>query len=536
MKPFLRSSSFIALLALVYSAFLSSNAYAQTEPRSRVVVTDNLSQPESTPDRVPAKNALPELRTKISMAVSRPSLRKGSIGVKVISLDSGETVYERDADKYFMPASNMKSFTVAAALDKLGPDHRFVTSFYASEPPSNGVLKSDLIIFGRGDPSFSWRFNDGNWLKAFDDLADRLIALGIKRIEGDIVGDGSYYSSEPIPYGWEWDDLQWYYGAEVSALSVNDNVVVMRVSPSTEGLAPSVRFEPTSGLFRVFNTAKTVARGEKKTLKITKRIRDNAFEISGNLPQNDPGFSGPITVSNPPQVFADLLKQRLGLKGIVVSGTARGVDRFDRGEVLNTEELAEILAYPSPPLSIIAENTMKPSQNLYTEMILRSLGEAAGPENSSKASDEKGMAIVSELLAKAGVDPRDVVQYDGSGLSRHNLITPSSSAMLYKYLDTARFSAFWKNSLTIGGVDGTLRRRFKSSEALGNVRGKTGTLDQVSALSGYVTSKAGERFAFSIITNGIPDADSRVSAIDNIVLQIANLEGKTYLETVQAIK
>lgn len=527
----------IAMLFAILFASVPFTAFPQNEPRTRVVVTEDLSKPAATPASDAPVSALPLLRTRISMALARPALKRGTVGVKVISLDSGETVYERDAEKYFMPASNMKSFTVAAALDRLGPDYRFITSVYGTSRPENGVLKGDLIIFGRGDPAFSWRFNDGDWYMAIDNLADQLIASGLKKVDGNIVGDGSYYNTEPVPFGWEWDDLQWYYGAEVSALSVNDNVVVMKVAPASVGYAPTVAFEPSSSLFRVINTARTVARGEKKTLKITKRLRENTFEISGALPEGDPGFSGTVSVSNPPQVFADLLKQRLALKGVTVTGSANGLDRFDRnGEPLKTDGLIEIVSHPSPPLSLVAENTMKPSQNLYTELILRSLGEVTGGVSDfGKTSEEKGMAVVKELLKKAGVPADSIVQYDASGLSRHNLITPNASAMLYKYLDTARYSAFWKNSLTIGGVDGTLRRRFQGTAASGNVRGKTGTIDQVSALSGYVTSKAGERFAFAIITNGIPDSGARVSTIDEIVLQLANLENKTFFDPTPSV-
>ncbi|MCO6509187.1 MAG: D-alanyl-D-alanine carboxypeptidase/D-alanyl-D-alanine-endopeptidase [Aridibacter famidurans] len=532
-----RKAFLLATLALL--TLPPSYAVAQNEPRTRVVVTDSVAKPGSTPVSDSSATALPLLRTRISMTVASPALRRGTVGIKIISLDSGETVYERDAEKYFMPASNMKSFTVAAALERFGPEHRFTTSVYAPSKPEGGVVKGDLIIFGRGDPAFSWRYNGGDWLIAIDSLADKLIAAGVSRIDGNIVGDGSYFNTEAVPFGWEWDDLQWYYGAEVSALSVNDNVVVMKVSPSTTGLAPLVTFEPASSLFRVVNTAKTVPGGERKTLKIAKRPKDNVYEISGSLPSGDPGFSGTVAISNPPQVFADLLKQRLALKGVTVTGNALGVDRFDRGgEPLKTEELVELVSHPSPPLRIIAENTMKPSQNLYTEILLRSLGEITGdPSDLRRTSEDKGMAVINDLLVKAGVPLDSVVQYDASGLSRHNLITPNASAMLFKYLDTARYSAFWKNSLTIGGVDGTLRRRFKGTSASGNVRGKTGTIDQVSALSGYVTSKAGERFAFAIITNGIPDAGTRVSAIDEIVLQLANLEEKTFFDpTPQVVK
>lgn len=532
-----KSRSIDKIRCLIVFAFVALAAVwpaaAQDEPRSRVVVTDNVSKTVPTGDSRPTSAALPLLRTRISMALASPALRRGSVGVKVISLDTGETVYERDADKYFMPASNMKSFTMAAALESLGPDHRFITSVYSDAPPSNGVVTGDLTVFGRGDPSFSWRFNGGDWYKAIDDLADQIAATGIRRIDGNIVGDGSYFNTEPVPFGWEWDDLQWYYGAEISALSVNDNVVVMKIAAGKQGEAPEVTFEPSSNLFRVINTAQTVSRRSRKSLKIEKRVGENIFEVSGDLPSGSSGFRGPVTVSNPPQVFADLLRQRLIQKGVMVSGKALGYDRFDRGgEPLATDGLFEILKHPSPPFSIIAQNTMKPSQNLYTELILRSLGEIAGPSNSNRTSEDKGKSVVKDLLRKAGIDTDSIVQYDGSGLSRHNLITPGASALLYKYMDTAPYAMFWKNALTIGGVDGTLRKRFRGSSASGNVRGKTGTIDQVSALSGYVSSKAGERFVFSVIVNGIPSVSTRVATIDNIVLQIADLENKTFIEAV----
>lgn len=524
----LQSRTIAAAILLFLAAFQPLSALAQSEPRDRVVVTDGVTKTASNTPA--AASALPMVRTRISSTLARSSLRRGSVGVKVISLDSGEVVYERDAEKYFMPASNMKSFTVAAALDSLGPDYRFITSIYAVEKPSgDGVIKGDLTIFGRGDPSFSWRFNDGDWYAAIDRLADEIIAAGVRRIEGNIVGDDSFHNADPVPPGWELDDLHRYYGAEVSALTVNDNVVVLKVTPGAEGEAPAVVFEPASAAFRVVNSARTVKRGEPKTFAISKKVGENVYEISGAIPAGDSGYTGTFTISNPGEVFADLLKQRLELKGVITKGRAVGAGRSAHGGApLTTEGLVELVAHQSPPLSIIAQNVMKPSQNLYTELLLRSLGEIAGDKSSSKASDEKGKAIVAALLAKAGVPADSVVQYDASGMSRHNLITPNASAMLYKYMDAVPYSVFWKNSLTIGGVDGTLRNRFKNTNGSGNVRGKTGTLDQVSALSGYVTSKAGERFVFSVLTNGIPSAGLRVSTIDEIVLSIANLEAKTY--------
>lgn len=523
-----------AFLVIVLTAVLP--AMPQGDPRERVVVTEGVTKTVSGSPTV--SSALPAARTRISSILARSALRRGSVGVKIISLDSGEVVYERDAEKYFMPASNMKSFTVAAALDSLGPDYRFVTSVYAAQKPgSDGVVKGDLIVFGRGDPSFSWRFSDGDWYAAIDRLADEIIAAGVRRIEGNLIGDDSFHKGVAVPSGWELDDLQWYYGAEVSALTVNDNVVVMKVKPGAEGEAPEVTFEPSSGLFRVINSARTVKPGEPKTFAIEKKTGENVYEVSGAIPQGDPGFSGPITISRPAEVFADLLKQRLELKGVITTGRTVGSGRKAHGgKALDASDLVEIVAHPSPPLSIIAQNVMKPSQNLYTELLLRSMGEIAGDRSSEMNSDEKGMAIIKTLLAKAGIAGDSIVQHDGSGLSRHNLITPNASAMLYKYLDSVPYAVFWRNSLTIGGVDGTLRNRFKGTGTTADIRGKTGTLDQVSALSGYVTSKAGEKFAFSVITNGIPSSSLRVSTIDEIVLSLAGLEEKTYVANEPAME
>jgi D-alanyl-D-alanine carboxypeptidase/D-alanyl-D-alanine-endopeptidase (penicillin-binding protein 4) len=445
-----------------------------------------------------------------------------------MSLDSGEVVYERNSESYFMPASNMKSFTVAAALDKLGPNFQFVTTFYATAKPDvDGALKGDLVIFGRGDPSISDGFSEGAPYSAIDQIADKLIASGIKKIEGNIVGDESYFNTFAVPYGWEWDDLQWYYGAEISALTINDNAVGLKVSPTSPGNACEVTFSPASRLFAVVNKTQTVARGAKKTLAITKQLRKNVYEISGDVPAGD-GFNGVIAISEPAEVFADILKQRLELKGVTVTGRAVSANRSDHGgKQLETEGLTIIANNYSPPLSIIAGKIMKPSQNLYTELLLRALGETAHPSQADKTSEDKGKAVINELLQKAGVPADSLVQYDASGLSRHNLITPNASMTVYKYMDSSKNAEVWKNALTIGGVDGTLRRRFKNTSALANVRGKTGTIDQVSALSGYVTSKAGERFVFSILTNNIPNSGLRVSTIDEVVVLLANFEGNT---------
>ena len=462
------------------------------------------------------------------MTIANPELRRGNIGVKIVDARNGSVIYQRNAENYFMPASNMKSYTVATAIETLTPSFRFRTSIYAvNRPDSNGVLQGNLIIYGRGDPSFSSAFSEGNPLARVDQLVDKIVASGVKTINGSVVADETYFNSTSVPYGWEWDDLQWYYGAEVSSLTILDNTIGMTVKPGSVGTSAIFNIDPFNSLVRIKNTTRTTPRGSKRTLRIKKQLDANIFEISGDLPVGNRGFNGRIAVSNPALLFADILTRKLKEKGVNVSNQPRTIDRDDRDQKLDETTHVELASTLSPPLSEIAAKTMKPSQNLYTELLLRTIGERLRqPDDQQTTSDKIGSDAVQSLLLRAGVSPRSVIQYDGSGLSRHNLITPDSAVKLYQYMDRSRFGNVWRNSLTIGGVDGTLRNRFRNTTAQANVRGKTGTLDQVSALSGYVTSKSGKRFTFSVLTNNIPNRRLRNSTIDQIVLLLSNYDGE----------
>ena len=517
-------------VSLLIVICFSLEAFTQETSRDRIIDKTPKVQPTASPTPAATPQTLSYLRARIGGVLADSMLRRGRIGLKIVSLDSGKVVIERNADKYFMPASNMKSFTVATAIDKLTPNFRFVTSIYAnSKPDSNGTISGDLIVYGRGDPSISGNFYEGDDYKGIDALVAKIVASGVKRVDGNIVGDETHFNIKPIPIGWEWDDLQWYYGAEISALTVNDNAVLLKIVPGEVGSALVVSISPGNRQYRIINRARTSPKGTRRQIKVTKKLGDNVVEISGTMPENDRGFKGRITVTRPARLFAELLAQRLRLKGVAITGTSRAVNREDRnGLKLKTEDLVEIAKLKSPPLSFIAQKTMKPSQNLYTELILRALGEELGDKSDDeKTSDQRGIEIVQDVLRQAGAMPDSVVQYDASGLSRHNLITPNSVVKLFKYMDKSRYAGFWRNSLTIAGVDGTLKRRFKGTSAQANVRGKTGTLDQVSALSGYVRSKSGERFVFSILTNNVPSVRLRVSAIDRIVILISDFNGKT---------
>jgi D-alanyl-D-alanine carboxypeptidase/D-alanyl-D-alanine-endopeptidase (penicillin-binding protein 4) len=453
-----------------------------------------------------------------------PEVSRGRVGIKITSLNSGKVVFENDAEKYFIPASNMKNFTVAAALEKLGPDFRFITSVYAAaKPDASGTVKGDLRIFGRGDVSISTAFNNGDYYKGIDNLVDKIAAADVKRIEGNLIGVESYFKGYEIPLTWEWNDMQWYDGAPISSLPINNNAVDITVKPGpTYGSRCIVTASPETWLMKVVNTCWTGSERAARMIALRKPLERNFVEVNGTMPAGDKGWTGYVAITHPVDMFMELLRQRLQQKNIVLKG---GIGLEDGAM---NEKVVEIATLESPPFSEIAAYTMKPSQNMYAETILWTLGERFGRQSSPIAdSSTLGLNVVKEFLNQIGI-PHDVVlQYDGSGMSRHDQVTPSAVVALYTYMaKQSKNAQVWRDSLTVGGVDGTLSRRFTGTSAAGNVRGKTGTLDQVSALSGYVTTAGGEQLVVSIIVNGVAETRARTSLIDDIVVQLANFNGK----------
>jgi len=299
---------------------------------------------------------------------------------------------------------------------------------------------------------------------------------------------------------------------------------------------------------RAPETCTTTPAGTPRTLRIEKDLGQNVLTISGTVPFGNGGTQNSIGVSRPAELFAALLKMRLEQRGIAVTGQYRA----DNSAIIGPS-LVEIAKLESPPLALIAAKTMKPSQNMYTETLLWTLGEearkrmfapepvpaaTASPTRTSgtglapisvqqESSADLGLAEVRSFLTSIGIAPDGILQYDGSGLSRHNLITPSAVVQLYTYMARqSKFSQAWRDSLTIGGVDGTLANRFKGTAAQNNMRGKTGTIDQVSALSGYVTTAGGEPLVVSFIVNGVPTGRDRTSMMDDIVVALAKFNGK----------
>lgn len=521
------------LASLFAFAFILS--FATGVATAQVAPTPSPAAIAKSREQQPVRPADPAaLTAAIRTILDRPEYKRAIVAVKIASLADGRTIFEQNAGKYVMPASNMKNFTVAAALETLTPDFRFKTGIFAATPPdSAGTISGDLRIFGRGDVSISAGFlGAADPFAAIDRIADKIIALGVKRIEGDIVGDDSYFRGYRLPDTWEWDDLQWYYGAEISSLPVNDNVIDVIIRPGPVGYPCTVKLTPFNPVMRVANGCITLPAGARPTVSLQRRLDENYLEIGGGIASGAKDFSTRISVARPAELFAALLRQRLIDKGVEVIGGYRYEKRPDGSPPAGTQ-IAEI---ESVPLAEIAAKTMKPSQNMYTEVLLRTLGEnqrdaiirsAPDSPEAKKTSAELGLVAVSRFLERIGLPPDAIVQYDGSGLSRHNLITAEAVVRLYEYMSReSRFAKQWRESLTVGGVDGTLRNRYIGTSAAGNVRGKTGTIDQVSALSGYLKTAGGEEVVFSLIVNQMPSAQMRTGLIDEMVVLLADYKGR----------
>ncbi len=556
-----QASSFITLLLLLSFSFTASVPLRaqETRPqqqRERRVATPSVSTsapvaaptPLSTPTPsavaattpaavVPgALRTIEELRTRISNTLRRSEIAPSQLAVKVASLDTGRILYEENAGKLLLPASNMKIYTVAAALDRLSPDYRYTTSVYANtRPDAAGTLSGDLIVYGRGDPTFAASFNNGDYYKAIDDLAARIIAGGVKRIEGNLVGDESYFTGPPLGWGWEWDDLQSADGAEVSALTVNNNALDVFVRPGASAGSPAtVTTGPVTSVVRIVNRVTTGARGTRRDVTVVRPLGENVLEVSGSVPlgnaePSDKGYVGSFAVTRPALIFVDLLRTALAQRGVIITGQTQTINARARSNLpLQTSALVEIANVQSQPLSVIAAQCLKPSQNLYAELLLRTLGRVMGTVDPKVITADAGSEVIRTFLREAGIGAREIVIADGSGLSRHNLITADATMRLLVYMHRHRYASAFREALPIAGVDGTLKNRMKNTPAERNLRAKTGTINTVATLSGYVTSASGERLVFSVLLNNYPEAPSeRRVYLDTIAIALASFAGRS---------
>ena len=421
-------------------------------------------------------------------------------GVRVESLDHpGAPLFALNPDHLFVPASNMKLLTVAAAATRLGWDHTFTTTVRATTPLGpDGIIRGDLVVRGGGDPTIGNRSTSGASLAP---LADALWQGGVRRVEGRVVGDAGAFAREPLGEGWAWDDLPFSYSAPAGALIYNENDAQIAIAPgAAAGVAASVVLADVDSGLRVRGYVTTGAPGTATDVDVTRGLASDDVEVRGTIAADHGPVIRYAAVGDPNRYFAAALRSALVARGIAVRGTAVNGDDFPAGPVSSAAPVLATLT--SPTLDVIAARLLKVSQNLYAETFLRQLDAAPGHQ----ASVAGGAAVLRQILEGWGVAHGSFAQADGSGLSRYDLVTPTALVqVLTAMARDEQLSARWMAALPVGGTDGTLQHRLAGTSAEGRVRAKTGSLSAVRALSGYVETTSGEHLVFSMLANNYAD-------------------------------
>jgi len=482
------------------------------------------------------------LDKSIATLLSQPDLARGFWGIEVVSIPSGKVLYSRNPDKLFTPASNTKLFTTAAALALIGPDYSFRTTVETSGTlDKHGRLTGDLVLVGRGDPNLSGRElpyalhteRSGHPIQVLEQLADALVQKGVKYVDGNIIADDSYFAFERYGEGWSQDDLVWADGAPVSALTINDNVIFVSVLPADRaGDRAFVSITPFADYYHIDNRIITTPAGTARDIHINREPGSTILTLWGNMPLEDAGANEALAIEDPAEFAGSLFRQLLEARGIAVYGKqqtrhtelaslstltvtaiapARGGDEPSRS--LQPQPLV-LATYQSKPLVEDVRVINKVSQNLHAEILLRLLGREKG----TGGTVEGGLEVLRGFLNKAGISPDEYLFYDGSGLSRQNLVTPNAVVQLLRFAASQPWGASFRDTLPLSGVDGSLAERFKNISLQGRVYGKTGSLGGVKTLSGYAVTDRGQQVAFSILSNNSNLPAKRVTdAIDNIV-------------------
>ena len=466
-------------------------------------------------------STLQEFWSQMNDIFNDPNFSNAQWGVVIQSLETGEYFYKRNEDKLFMPASNLKLFTTAAGLILLGSDYKYKTNVYMNGKIDGSVLKGDLVIQGRGDPTISGRFYDGNIYKVFDDWADSLSKLGVDEITGNIIGDDNSFDEVGLGAGWSWDYESEWFAAPSSAISFNDNVVNVYVTVNKENHLPQVSIEPVTKYIIILNKVSTVPADSITSINVYRDMGTNVVTVYGTIKQNSDTVKTFVTVNNPTQYAMVVLKDVLKRKGITIDGYPIDVD--DISLPLDYSKMTKLFTQYSPPLKEIIKIINKNSENFFAEQLLKTIG----LETKNFGSSENGISSENKLFREMGINPEGMNIVDGSGLSRLDLVTPRQMVTLLSYMYKSKYFIPFYNSLPIAGVDGTLGNRMQNSKAQGNIRAKTGFLEGVRSLSGYAYTGDHEPVAFSIIVNNFDVPVKLAENIQDLVcLRLANFRRK----------
>jgi serine-type D-Ala-D-Ala carboxypeptidase/endopeptidase (penicillin-binding protein 4) len=470
-----------------------------------------------------------------ALLANSPAIQHGRVGFKFVDLASGATIAERDANKFFIPASNTKLYTTALALNRLGADYVFRTELRtpgAFHPGETQV--EDLLLVGGGDPNLSGRAlpylrdsPEGDPLAGLKELVEQLHGAGVREIRGDVIAIDTRYPGDMYPDGWTLDDSNYSYGAPVSSVVLNDNTVSVIVRPAKLGAAAQVETRPSRNCFTIHNRVVTDA-SKKTHIKFRRPPGSEALTIWGTIGHDLDQWREDFAVSDPAMFSARVLRQLLAERGIIVRGRARAqyrdLDNLDAnsGTRTNPVESALIVQHESNPLAQLIQVTNKVSQNLYAEMLLREVAF----KSTGLGTLENGLKEREAFLREAGVtrEGTGFALADGSGLARQDLTTPDSTVALLRYMWTQRDRDSWLQSLPVGSLDGSLQYRFRGIAGAQRVHAKTGSLSHVNALSGYIETQGHGWLAFSVMVNGTIGQDTGVREfIDKLCSVFLNL-------------
>ena len=456
------------------------------------------------------------MMNKIDALVNDEAFAHAHWGVMIKSLDSDEVWYEHNQDRLFMPASNNKIPSTAAALKVLGPDFRFETHVLTNGEQKGSTLNGDIVVWSNGDPTMYEKYV-GHSKAIFEAWADSLKTMGIKRITGDIIGDDDAFDDVHIGEGWAWDYLSIWYAAQFGALQFNENYVDVKIVPPTtlDGevvLIPNIK----SSYFNLIADFDIVNEGYNR-IYLNRDFYSNDIIFSGQLVAGSDTTERTPTIDNPTKFYVHVLKETLEENGISVEGDPVDCDDIDGWvHAPHDSGYRELTHYYSVPLSEVARRLMKRSQNMYAETMPRVLSWY----ETGLGSIETGRKIMDSVFVEFGIEPGTWVYADGSGLTRYDYISPQILVKILEGMFHSDLKDVWVNSLPIAGVDGTLKKRMIGTAAEQKVYAKTGTISNVRGLSGYTTTGAGENIVFSFLVNGHLLSSAETERITDSILEL----------------
>ncbi len=489
------------------------NVQLNLKQEAAVANSLTFAQQSSQTETEPGALCPAQLGVAIEKVTNRPEFHRGRWGILIQTLPGGNTLYSHDIKKYFIPASNVKLLTTAVALQQLGSQFRIRTSVYASR---DGALR----IVGRGDPSLS----DSQLRELAQQLSRRGIRQSLLRVEDN------YFRGATVNPSWEWEDIQADYGAPVNSLILNQNAVKLTLFPQQVSQPLLVNWsDPAEAMqWRIDNESITTTRVEAAT-NVTRESNSAVLKITGQLGIDSEPESVSLAVVDPREHFLRHFRRALAIEGINDVANNRSPQIAKLRNAISNQAISllvnELAFVESPPLSDLLKETNQNSNNLYAEALLRTLGAKAGNTlNPKDSTADVGLRVVKATLTALGVDPGGYILVDGSGLSRHNLVSPEAIAQTLRSMATSPLAIVYRASLPVAGISGTLQNRFRDTDAQGIVQAKTGTVSGVVALSGYVDAPNYEPLVFSIIVNQSdqPAATLR-QAVDEIVLLLTRL-------------